>query len=107
MSENTAHLNTTGVEIERKYLIEYPDLPWLEQQPGVRRVEIVQTYLLGAEGETLRVRQWTEQGETVYIETCKSGCLRSTSIPSGRIRPSWRSNWSGRISPSAFPTVSG
>ena len=73
MSEITAHLNTTGVEIERKYLIEYPDLPWLERQPGVRRAEIVQTYLLGAEGETLRVRQWTEQGETVYIETCKSG----------------------------------
>ena len=73
MSEHIAHLNTTGVEIERKYLIEYPDLTWLELQPGLRRAEIIQTYLLSEEGETLRVRRWTEQGESAYIETRKSG----------------------------------
>ena len=73
MSEQSVHLNTSGVEIERKYLIEYPDLTWLERQPGLRRAEIVQTYLLSEEGETLRVRRWTERGESVYIETRKSG----------------------------------
>lgn len=73
MNENSIHLNTTGIEIERKYLIAYPDFSWLERQPGLRRVEIVQTYLLGREGETLRVRQWVENGESLFIETRKSG----------------------------------
>ena len=31
------------LEIERKFLIEYPDLSWRRQQPGSRRAEIVQT----------------------------------------------------------------
>lgn len=73
MNENTMHLNTTGVEIERKYLIAYPDLSWLERQPGIRKIEIVQTYLFGTENQSRRVRQWTENGESLYIETRKSG----------------------------------
>ena len=73
MNDSTIHLNTAGVEIERKFLIAYPDLAWLEAQPGVRRVEIVQTYLLSAAGDTLRVRSWTEHGASLYIETRKSG----------------------------------
>lgn len=73
MNENSIHLNTTGVEIERKYLIAYPDLDWLEQQPGLRRVEIVQTYLLSQSLSSRRVRQWMENGESIYIETRKSG----------------------------------
>ena len=32
-------------EIERKYLIEYPDTAWLESLPNCERVEIIQTYL--------------------------------------------------------------
>ncbi len=73
MNENSIHLNTTGVEIERKYLIAYPDLSWLERQPGLRKIEIVQTYLFGTENQSRRVRQWTENGESLYIETRKSG----------------------------------
>ena len=59
------------LEIERKFLIEYPDPVWLERQPGSRRVEIIQTYLLSDGSSTRRVRSWTEAGRTVYIRTCK------------------------------------
>ena len=59
------------LEIERKFLIEYPDLSWLRQQPGSRRAEIVQTYLLSDGNSTRRVRSWTEAGRTSYIRTCK------------------------------------
>ena len=74
MHENNIHLNTTGVEIERKYLIVCPDLSWLERQPGLRKIEIVQTYLLRQAQSSHRVRQWKENGESLYIETRKSGC---------------------------------
>ena len=58
-------------EIERKYLIEYPDLRWLESLDNCRRVEIIQTYLLSAEGEERRVRQRGENGSYLYYETVK------------------------------------
>ena len=68
------------LEIERKYLIKYPDPSWLEQQPGSRRVEIVQTYLLSDDGCTRRVRSWTEAGCTAYIRTCKRAVSDRTRV---------------------------
>ncbi len=62
---------TSQYEIERKYLIEYPDKAMLERAEGVRVKRMEQTYLRGAEGETRRVRKMTEQGVTRYIETRK------------------------------------
>lgn len=62
---------TSQYEIERKYLIEYPDTAVLESAEGVRVKRIEQTYLLAAEGETRRVRKMTEMGVTRYIETRK------------------------------------
>ena len=59
------------LEIERKYLIEYPDLKWLEQAPNCRRVEIIQTYLTAGEGEERRVRQRGVDGHYMYYETVK------------------------------------
>ena len=59
------------LEIERKYLIEYPDINWLEQTSNCRRVEIIQTYLTAAEGEERRVRQRGSGGHYVYYETIK------------------------------------
>ena len=58
-------------EIERKFLIEYPDLSWLESLPNCRRVEIIQTYLKAAEGEESRVRQRGSNGSYVYYQTIK------------------------------------
>jgi CYTH domain-containing protein/thymidylate kinase len=60
------------VEIERKYLIEYPDLAALDADPMCRKVEIVQTYLKAPEGEEYRVRRRGENGHYTYYETVKS-----------------------------------
>ena len=58
-------------EIERKFLIEYPDLSWLERQPSCQRVEIIQTYLKAPEGEEIRVRQRGAEGSYIYFQTTK------------------------------------
>lgn len=58
-------------EIERKFLIEYPDIGWLESLPNCRRVEIIQTYLKAPEGEEIRVRQRGSDGSYVYYQTIK------------------------------------
>ncbi len=55
-------------EIERKYLIEYPDMKTLEKYP---KSEIAQTYLKTDDGFTSRVRAGTENGITKYIFTEK------------------------------------
>ena len=55
-------------EIERKYLIEYPDLNILESYP---KSEIAQTYLKTDDGFTTRVRKRTSGGVTKYIFTEK------------------------------------
>ena len=58
-------------EIERKFLIEYPDLSWLESHSTCRRIEIIQTYLNSAAGEEVRVRQRGADGNYVYFQTVK------------------------------------
>ena len=58
-------------EIERKYLIEYPDIKWLESNPSCRRIEIIQTYLNSAAGEEVRVRQRGVNGNYIYFQTIK------------------------------------
>ncbi len=59
------------MEIERKFLIRYPDVRWLESLPSCRKVDIIQTYLLAGEGEELRVRQRGEDGSYIYFKTLK------------------------------------
>ena len=59
------------LEIERKFLIEYPDLNWLESLPNCRKVDIIQTYLTAEPGDELRVRQRGENGSYVYFKTRK------------------------------------
>ncbi|MBR1739533.1 MAG: AAA family ATPase [Ruminococcus sp.] len=58
-------------EIERKFLIEYPDIKWLSSAPNCQRVEIIQTYLKSEEGEEVRVRQRGSGGHYVYFQTTK------------------------------------
>ena len=55
-------------EIERKFLIEYPDLEILEKY---QKSEIAQTYLKTNDGFTSRVRARTTDGVTKYIFTEK------------------------------------
>lgn len=59
------------LEIERKYLIEYPDVSYLERSPSCRKSEIVQTYLNSVSGEEARVRMRTENGISTYTKTVK------------------------------------
>ncbi len=59
------------MEIERKFLIEYPDIRWLESLPNCRKVDIIQTYLVSRDGDELRVRQRGENGSYIYFKTLK------------------------------------
>ncbi len=67
-------------EIAREFLIEYPDIAWLEAQPGCRRVEILQTYLLSKIGDELRIRQRTENGGSIYYKTLRRRLSDTTSV---------------------------
>ena len=58
-------------EIERKFLIRYPDIKWLETNPSCQRVEIIQTYLRIDDGDEVRVRQRGCDGSYVYTMTRK------------------------------------
>lgn len=60
------------LEIERKYLIRYPDPALLRAQPGCCEVQMEQVYLTASEpGISRRVRRWTENGRTDYHYTEK------------------------------------
>lgn len=58
-------------EIERKYLIEYPDIKWLEENPNCHKIEIIQTYLNSSNDDEVRVRQRGENGNYIYFQTIK------------------------------------
>ena len=59
-------------EIERKFLIEYPDKQWLESQPSCKRIEIIQTYLKSDDpDEEIRIRQRGADGNYLYFKTSK------------------------------------
>lgn len=58
-------------EIERKFLIEYPDIKELEAYPESTKSEIAQTYLKTDDGFTSRVRARTTDGVTKYVFTEK------------------------------------
>ena len=60
-------------EIERKFLIEYPDVAWLESLPNCSRVDVIQTYLTAPEGEERRVRQRGQDGHYLFFSTTKRG----------------------------------
>lgn len=59
------------IEIERKFLIRYPDTDMLCRQSGVRRMVITQTYLTAEKGITARVRKIEENGAVRYVSTEK------------------------------------
>ncbi len=72
MAEISAFLGEPEpLEIERKYLIEYPDLDWLEKDPNCQRVEIIQTYLKSGKDEEIRIRQRGINGHYIYLKTVK------------------------------------
>ena len=58
-------------EIERKFLIEYPDLKALAAMPNCQKVEISQTYLKSDGNEEVRIRQRGINRHYLYYETRK------------------------------------
>ena len=65
-------MNGKHYEIERKYLIRYPDIGTLKAQKGVEQWEVVQIYLTVSQpGETRRIRQVVSNGEIKYYKTFK------------------------------------
>ncbi len=58
-------------EIERKFLIEYPDIQQLESIPNCQKIDILQTYLHSANDDEIRVRQRGTDGNYVYYHTIK------------------------------------
>lgn len=59
------------LEIERKFLIEYPSIEWLNSLNACKRAEIVQTYLKSNGENEIRVRRRGEGGSYVYFKTEK------------------------------------
>jgi len=60
------------LEIERKFLIEKPDIKMLESLPNCGKVDIIQTYLVSDENEEKRVRQRGTDGSYIYTLTTKT-----------------------------------
>ena len=59
-------------EIERKYLIAYPDIDLLRRQPGCEVWDITQVYLVdGPEGQTRRLRRVLTGGKERFYRTFK------------------------------------
>ncbi len=58
-------------EIERKYLIRFPDLDRLNSDPFCRRTELSQSYISYPDGRYFRVRRRGSDGEYTYIKTFK------------------------------------
>ena len=56
-------------EIERKFLVEYPDLAWLESLPNCKRVEISQTYLRSDPEVEIRIRKRESRHQCMYYLT--------------------------------------
>lgn len=63
------HENNTHFEIERRFLIRFPQADYLAA--NAKMTEIVQTYLLSEKGETNRVRKRGAEGVYEYTHTIK------------------------------------
>ena len=59
------------LEIERKYLIYFPDIKELEEMPNCTKVDILQTYLKSIDNSERRVRARGIDGEYMYYLTEK------------------------------------
>lgn len=59
-------------ENERKFLIEYPDLEWLDSLPNCQKVPIVQYYLRSEPDQEIRIRQRGASGEAIFTFTEKA-----------------------------------
>ncbi len=68
------------LEIERKFLIEYPDLEFLNSINTCRKVPITQAYIETPEDGKFRIRKRGEGRDAVYIKTVKQKINELTRI---------------------------
>lgn len=59
------------LEIERKFLIEYPNIEKLEKMKNCTKIDIVQTYLKCSDDCEIRIRQRGHNGYYTYTKTTK------------------------------------
>ncbi len=64
-------VESVGVEIERKFIIEKPDTQILSRIEGYTESEILQIYLAAGSGETRRIRRRAYSEKTLFFETHK------------------------------------
>jgi CYTH domain-containing protein len=57
------------MEHARRFLIKYPDLDWLNNNPNCQRVEIIQTYLTPYRDEERRICMRGTGGSYIYYKT--------------------------------------
>lgn len=69
------------LEIERKFLIEYPDIKALDDYPGSYKFHIKQIYL----SDGSRIRQRTRDDETEYFLTVKHYISDITSVENEKV----------------------
>ncbi len=58
-------------EIERKFLVSYPNVAWLDSLPNCSRVEITQIYLRSESNDEIRIRQRGTGEQSMYYFTEK------------------------------------
>lgn len=58
-------------EIEKKFLIKYPDINILESLPNCQKVEILQMYLKSDNEDEVRIRQRGDGKDFIYTKTTK------------------------------------
>lgn len=59
------------LEVERKFLIDMPNIVLLEETKACKKIEIIQTYLKSENGEEIRLRQRGQAGSYIYTKTIK------------------------------------
>lgn len=69
------------LEIERKFLIKFPDVERIVRMPSCQKVEILQTYLFSGPNEEVRVRQRGMLWDYTFTKTVK----RKTNDPAKRV----------------------
>lgn len=72
--------NPEPLEIERKYLIEYPDINTLEENPFCQKVDISQSYVRTKDGNEFRIRRRGLNGDYIYFKTFKKRISATTRI---------------------------
>ncbi len=74
-----------NLEIEKKFIIEYPDLDRVMSMPECSHTDIEQIYLLGCDGKSERIRKRGRDNEFKYYHTVKYHVTAMTRVEEERV----------------------